>query len=107
MRGTDGGSGAIAGTLLFSPKTAELVVSAPGLAEPSAGRELACWVTRADGTRARIGRMEFGGGLAYWTGWAEELKAAGPGTVFGVTLVGADGQPVGPGDLLSGTVQGG
>jgi hypothetical protein len=107
LSGTEGGPGAIAGTLLFSPTTTELVVSAPGLAEPSAGRELACWVTRADGSRARVGRMEFGAGLAYWTGWAEELKAAGPGTVFGVTMVGPDGKPVGPGDLLTGTVQGG
>jgi hypothetical protein len=107
LSGKDSGPGAIAGTLLFSPTTTELVVSAPGLAEPSAGRELACWVTRADGTRARMGKMEFGAGLAYWTGWAEELKAAGPGTVFGVTMVDASGKPVGSGDLLTGTVQGG
>lgn len=107
LSGRDASSGAIAGSLLFSPTTTELVVSAPGLAEPAAGRQLACWVMRADGSRARMGKMEFGAGVAYWTGWAEELKAAGPGTVFGVTMVGADGKPVGPGDLLTGTVQGG
>ena len=39
--------------------------------------------------------MEFGGGLAYWTGWDDKLHDAGPGTTFGVTLVDADGQPVG------------
>ena len=47
--------------------------------------------------------MEFGGGLAYWAGWSDELKTAGPGTTFGVTLVGADGKPVAP-DVLVGTV---
>lgn len=97
-------TGGPSGTLLFSPTTTELVVSAPGLAEPSAGRELACWVTRPDGTRARMGKMEFGGGLAYWTGWSEELRSAGLGTTFGVTLVDASGQPVAPGDVLTGTV---
>ncbi len=92
-----------AGTLLFSAGTSELVVSAPGLSVPAAGQELACWVTRPDGTRARMGRMEFGGGLAYWAGWSEAIKTAGPGTTFGVTLVGADGKPVAP-DVLVGTV---
>lgn len=96
-------SSGTSGTLLFSAGTSELVVSAPGLTAPAAGQELACWVTRPDGTRARMGRMEFGGGLAYWAGWSDELKTAGPGTTFGVTLVGADGKPVAP-DVLVGTV---
>ena len=94
---------ATSGTLLFSAGTSELVVSAPGLPVPTAGQELACWVTRPDGTRARMGKMEFGGGLAYWAGWSEAVKTAGPGTTFGVTLVGADGKPVAP-DVLVGTV---
>jgi hypothetical protein len=92
------------GTILFSPSTAELIVSAPGLTQPADGQALACWVTRRDGSRVRMGQMEFGGGIAYWAGWSDDLKAAGPGTTFGVTLIGADGTPVGPGDVLSGTV---
>jgi Anti-sigma-K factor rskA, C-terminal len=106
LSGKDGAGARPAGTLLFSPTTTELVVSAAGLAEPPAGQQLACWVAR-DGIRTRIGSMEFGAGLAYWTGWAEELRTAGPGTLFGVTMVGPDGKPVGPGDVLTGTVRGG
>jgi hypothetical protein len=92
------------GTLLFSPGTQELVVSAPSLTEPARGQWFACWMTRPDGSRVRLGWMEFGGGLAYWAGWSEELAKAGPGTTFGVTLVGDDGKPVAPGDVLKGTV---
>ena len=92
------------GTLLFSPGTQELVVSAPSLTEPARGQWFACWMTRPDGSRVRLGWMEFGGGLAYWAGWSEELAKAGPGTTFGVTLVGDDGKPVAPGDVLQGTV---
>lgn len=99
-----GAQGSSTGTLLFSPATAELVISAPSLTRPSTGQRYACWITRPDGSRARMGDMEFGGGLAYWTGWDEKLHDAGPGTKFGVTLVGADGRPV-DGDTLVGTVE--
>jgi hypothetical protein len=92
------------GTILFSPSTTELIVSAPGLSQPADGQLLACWVTRGDGSRVRMGQMEYGGGIAYWVGWSDDLKAAGPGTTFGVTLVGSDGKPVGPGDVLTGIV---
>ena len=92
------------GTLLFSPASTELVISAPGLAQPPSGQRFACWLTRPDGSRARMGYMDFGGGLAYWTGWDDKLHDAGPGTTFGVTLVDADGKPVGAGDVLVGTV---
>jgi len=94
-----------AGTLLFSATSEELVVSAPSLSEPARGQAFACWMTRPDGSRVRLGWMEFGGGLAYWSGWSNELAAAGPGTTFGVTLVDADGKPVAPGDVLTGTVE--
>ncbi len=92
-----------AGTLIFSAKMGELVVSATSLSEPARGQAFACWMTRPDGSRVRLGWMEFGGGLAYWSGWAKELAEAGPGTTFGVTLVDADGKPVAPGDVLTGT----
>ncbi len=93
-----------AGTLLYSPSTTELVVSVVGLTRPADGQVLACWVTRADGSRVRMGQMEFGGGIAYWAGWSDDLKGTGPGTTFGVTLVGSDGRPIGPGDVLTGIV---
>ena len=104
--GVDGGTGAM-GTLLFSAGTGDLVVSAPSLTEPARGQAFACWMTRPDGSRVRLGWMEFGGGLAYWSGWSTELTAAGPGTTFGVTLVDADGKPVPPGDVLVGTATSG
>jgi hypothetical protein len=93
------------GTLLFSSKSEELVVSAPSLTEPPRGQGFACWMTRPNGSRVRLGWMEFGGGLAYWSGWSKELAQAGPGTTFGVSLVDADGKPVAPGDVLIGTVE--
>ena len=91
------------GTLLFSPKSEELVVSAPSLTEPDRGQNFACWMIRPDGSRVRLGWMEFGGGLAYWSGWSKELAQAGPGTVFGDSLVDSDGKPAAPGDILTGT----
>jgi hypothetical protein len=99
-----GSDGSASGTLVFSPATTEIVISASELGRPAGGQEYACWVSGPDGTRTRIGRMEFGGGLAYWTGWSEGLHEAGPGTTFGVTLVDSTGQKVGPGDVLVGTV---
>ena len=93
------------GTLLFSSTSKEMAVSAPSLSDPGRGNAFACWMTRPDGSRVRLGWMEFGGGLAYWSGWSEELAQAGPGTTFGVTLVDSDGKPVAPGDVLTGTVE--
>ena len=51
-----GSGGAATGTLVFSPTSTEIVISAPELARPATGEEYACWVSRPDGTRARIGR---------------------------------------------------
>lgn len=98
-----GSDPASAGTLLFSPMTRDLVVSATGLIPPPAGQELSCWISAPDGSRIRMGRMEFAGGLAYWAGWADELADAGPGTQFGVTRVDASGASIG-GDVLVGSV---
>jgi hypothetical protein len=95
--------GARTGTILFSAATEQLVISAPGLREPPDGQVFACWISRPDGSRARMGTMDFGGGLAYWEGWSDELKGAGPGTTFGITLVDAAGHLVQPGDVLTGT----
>jgi hypothetical protein len=105
LAGVLDGVGALTGTIVFSAATEELVVSAPGLREPPAGQVFNCWVVRADGSRARMGTMDFGGGLAYWDGWSDDLKGTGPGTSFGITLVDAAGHPVQPGDVLTGTAE--
>jgi hypothetical protein len=97
---------AVTGTLLFSATARDLVMSASGLRPPPAGQEFACWLTGPDGSRIRIGKMVFGGGLAYWAGWVDELAAVRPGTTFGVTLTDGSGKPVG-GDVLTGTVTNG
>jgi hypothetical protein len=94
------------GTLLFSASAGDLVMSATGLRSASPRQAYSCWLTRPDGSRIRIGTMVFGGELAYWAGWSEELAAAGPGTQFGVTLVDGSGKPLG-GDALTGTVTSG
>jgi hypothetical protein len=96
---------AVTGTLLFSTTARDLVMSASGLKPPPAGQEFSCWMTGPDGSRIRIGTMVFGGGLAYWAGWTDELAAARPGTRFGVTLIDGSGKPVG--DVLIGTVTNG
>ncbi len=55
------------GRSIYSPSTTELVVVATGLTQPPAGQEYHCWVL-VDGQRQNIGKMFFGGGLAYWVG---------------------------------------
>lgn len=74
------------GTLVFSPASTELVVVAEGLTPAAAGREYRCWV-EVDGARAPIGKMFFGGGLAYWAGEVSAIAKVAPGARFGVTLV--------------------
>lgn len=91
------------GSLVFSPGTGELVVVATDLAEPPAGAEYGCWVEDGEGRR-RMGKMFFGGGLAYWAGPVDGLEEVEPGTRFGVSLVdlaspGVEAEPVLVGDL--------
>jgi len=74
------------GSLVFSPSTTELVVVTTGLKEPAAGFEYRCWV-EIGGTRQRIGRMFFGGDLAYWRGASPAVADASSATRFGVSLV--------------------
>lgn len=80
---TPGGGGA-SGTVEFSPTNAQLVIVATGLVEPPAGKELGCWI-EVDGSRRSIGRMFFGGGLAYWAGPVQQLAGLRQGTRFGVS----------------------
>lgn len=76
----------LAGTILFSPTSTELVVTATGLHEPPAGQEYSCWLDAGSG-RVRIGKMFFSGGLAYWVGESEAIAGlTGPAT-FGVSPV--------------------
>jgi hypothetical protein len=87
-------SSAATGSLVFSPGSTELVVVAEGLAPAPAGREYRCWV-EVDGARAPIGKMFFGGALAYWVGEVSEVAGLAPDARFGVTLVdlGPNGEP--------------
>lgn len=98
----DDGS-AMAGTLLFSPSTTELVVVASDLPAAPAGREYRCWILR-DGTREVVGKMFFGGDLAYWIGDVAAVQGVTGDATFGVSLVeiggsALDATPVITGDL--------
>ncbi len=83
LAGTSGS--AATGTLVYSPTSKELVVVAEDLTA-AAGREYRCWV-EIDGARASIGKMFFGGGLAYWVGEVPEVSGLAADARFGVTLV--------------------
>jgi hypothetical protein len=85
------------GTLVFSPTSTEFVIVADHLAPAPAGREYRCWVER-DGQRSAIGKMFFGGSLAYWVGDVPQVAGLAPGARFGVSLVdlGANGAPSEP-----------
>jgi hypothetical protein len=91
----------ISGTLLYSPSTTDLVVVAGGLTEPASGMEYRCWVT-IDGRRQGIGKMFFGGGLAYWVGPSPAVAGLGGDVTFGVSLVSAEGGTLSPDPVLTG-----
>jgi Anti-sigma-K factor rskA len=78
--------GQTTGTLVFSPSSTELVVMAEDLVPPPAGHEYRCWVD-VGGRRAGVGKMFFGGGLAYWVGKVPEVAGLGTDARFGVSLV--------------------
>jgi anti-sigma factor RsiW len=97
------GEGHASGTLLYSASSRELVVVTSGLVEPGIGTEFRCWV-EVDGQRTAIGRMFFGGGLAYWAGDVPEIHTEN-GATFGISLAQAadpddlGGEPVIRGEL--------
>jgi hypothetical protein len=85
-------------TLLYSPKTSGLVVVAEKLVPPPTGKEYRCWV-EIGGQRQPIGRMFFGGNLAYWVGDVPEVAGLDQSARFGVSLIDlaspqTPGQPV-------------
>ena len=86
------------GSLVFSPTSMELVVVAEHLTPAAAGQEYRCWV-EVNGTRSPIGKMFFGGELAYRVGDVKLLAGLPSNARFGVSLVnlgtpGAVGEPV-------------
>ena len=63
--------------------------------------EYRCWVD-VDGKRQGIGKMFFGGGLAYWVGPSPAVAGLDGEAAFGVSLVSAEGGTVAPDPVLTG-----
>jgi hypothetical protein len=89
---------AATGSLVYSPTSTELVVVAEHLAPAAAGHEYRCWVDVA-GHRTGIGKMFFGGELAYWVGDVKSVGGLGPDARFGVSLVDLTATDA-PGDVV-------
>jgi hypothetical protein len=92
------------GRLIYSPGQAELAVLASGLTEPEGNREYRCWV-EVDGQRTEVGKMFFGGDLAFWAGPVDKLAALPEDATFGVSLVDPTGADVGEPPVLEGGVR--
>ena len=93
---------ATTGTLLYSPSTTDTVVVATGLSEPH-GRLGIPLLGRGRRRAPAVGKMFFGGGIAYWVGPAPAVSGLSGTETFGVSLVGTDGKPVTPDPVLEGT----
>ena len=87
----------------YSADKGELAVIANGLTEPAGDREYRCWV-EIDGQRTPVGKMFFGGDLAFWAGPVETISDLPPGSTFGVSLVDTAGSDVGEPPVLTGDV---
>ena len=74
------------GSLIFSPTSTELVIVADELTPPATGHEYRCWI-EVDGHRTSIGRMFFGGDLAYWVGEVPRVQGVTGAARFGLSLV--------------------
>jgi hypothetical protein len=95
---------AASGTLLYSPASRGLVIVTTGLVEPGTGREFRCWM-EIDGRRIKVGRMFFGGELAYWAGEVPAVGATAEGAAFGVSETpAADPDDVSGDPVLTGTL---
>jgi len=105
LLGTVSGNGAPpGGSLIYSPSSAELVVLASGLVEPPGELEYRCWVEVA-GVRSGVGKMFFGGGLAYWAGKVDAVEGLPAGATFGVSLVDASGEAIETRPVLEGRAE--
>jgi hypothetical protein len=91
------------GRVVYSADRAELAVIAKGLTEPEGDREYRCWV-EIDGQRTPVGKMFFGGDLAFWAGPVETVGDLPEGSTFGVSLVDTAGSDVGEPPVLTGDV---
>jgi len=91
------------GRVVYSADKGELAVIANGLTEPAGDREYRCWV-EIDGQRTPVGKMFFGGDLAFWAGPVETISDLPPGSTFGVSLVDTAGSDVGEPPVLTGDV---
>ena len=91
------------GRVVYSADKGELAIIASGLTEPAGDREYRCWV-EIDGQRTPVGKMFFGGDLAYWAGPAETIDDLPAGATFGVSLVDTAGSDVGEPPVLTGDV---
>ena len=91
------------GSVVYSADKGELAVIANGLIEPAGDREYRCWV-EIDGQRTPVGKMFFGGDLAFWAGPVETISDLPPGSTFGVSLVDTAGSDVGEPPVLTGNV---
>ena len=101
LRTSDGT--AAAATLVFSPSTTQFVVVATDLAQPPAGSEYRCWL-EVRGTRTRVGRMFFAGGLAYWVGPVPAVGSIDADATFGISLVPVASDRVDTAPVVSGTL---
>jgi Anti-sigma-K factor rskA len=91
------------GRVVYSADKGELAVIAKGLTEPAGDREYRCWV-EIDGQRTPVGKMFFGGNLAFWAGPVETVGDLPEGSRFGVSLVDAAGSDVGEPPVLTGDI---
>ena len=91
---------ATSASLVYSPSSTELVIVADQLVPPTAGKEYRCWV-EIGGARTGIGKMFFGGNLAYWVGKVPQVTGAAPESRFGVSLVDIGGTGSGDPVLIS------
>jgi hypothetical protein len=91
------------GRVVYSADRGELAVIAKGLTEPEGDREYRCWV-EIDGQRTPVGKMFFGGDLAFWAGPVETVGDLPEGSTFGVSLVDTAGSDVGEPPVLTGDV---
>jgi hypothetical protein len=91
----------VAGSLVFSPSTSELVIVATGLIPPPEGQEYRCWVEQA-GQRQGVGKMFFSDNLAYWIGPVSAVEGLIDDASFGVTLVDISGSGGQARDVLIG-----
>ena len=91
------------GRVVYSADKGELAVIAKGLTEPAGDREYRCWV-EIDGQRTPVGKMFFGGDLAFWAGPVETVGDLPAGSTFGVSLVDTAGSDVGEPPVLTGDV---